>query len=361
MIKELHPIMLGDKEIPIPIIQGGMGVKISTAPLVASVANCGGAGTIASVGLAYGVDEKNLDYVKVSVDSIKDEIRKTRQMTKGIFGVNVLFALSHYDELVKAAVEEKVDFIVSGAGLPLNLPELVEDRDIKIIPIVSSDRAAKIILKTWKRRYNRLPDAIVVEGPYAGGHIGFSEQELENSYDGQLEDIVADVLKLVKTYEDDYNVSIPVIAAGGVFDGNDIARFLNLGAKGVQMATRFVATNECAVTDKFKQLYIKASKDDVQIIKSPVGMPGRVIKTSFIDKISAQYKDRFICNYKCLKTCDPRTSPYCIAKALGNALDADFDNAVVFAGKNVDRINEIISVEQLMHTLVNETIQALNG
>ncbi|MEW6536839.1 MAG: nitronate monooxygenase [Candidatus Auribacterota bacterium] len=360
MIKELKPLCIGDIEIKVPIIQGAMGVKISTAPLVAAVANYGGAGTIASVGLAYGTKEKNIDYIKISTESMKSEIKKTRELTDGVFGVNVLFALSHYDELVRAAAEEKVDFIVSGAGLPLKLPELVENTSTKIIPIVSSDRAANIILKTWKRRYNRLPDAIIVEGPFAGGHIGFSEAELENAYETQLEDIVVDVLKIVREYETDYKISIPVIAAGGIFDGKDIARFLNLGAQGVQMATRFVATDECAVTSKFKELYIKASIDDVHIIKSPVGMPGRVIKTDFIDKIQSS-PQRFICNYQCLKTCNPKTSPYCIAKALCNALDADFDNAVVFAGRNVYKIKEIIPVQVLMDSLVNETIQELNS
>ncbi|RJP56934.1 MAG: nitronate monooxygenase [Candidatus Auribacter fodinae] len=360
MIKELKPLCIGDIEIKVPIIQGAMGVKISTAPLVAAVANYGGAGTIASVGLAYGTKEKNIDYIKISAESMKSEIKKTRELTDGVFGVNVLFALSHYDELVRAAAEEKVDFIVSGAGLPLKLPELVENTSTKIIPIVSSDRAANIILKTWKRRYNRFPDAIIIEGPFAGGHIGFSEAELENAYETQLEDIVVDVLKIVREYETDYKISIPVIAAGGIFDGKDIARFLNLGAQGVQMATRFVATDECAVTSKFKELYIKASIDDVHIIKSPVGMPGRVIKTDFIDKIQSS-PQRFICDYQCLKTCNPKTSPYCIAKALCNALDADFDNAVVFAGRNVYKIKEIIPVNVLMDSLVKDTIQELNS
>ncbi|MCD6459083.1 nitronate monooxygenase [bacterium] len=360
MIKKLKPIFFGDIKIEVPIIQGAMGVKISTAPLVASVANCGGAGTISSVGLAYGTTKENINYIKVSTDSLKKEIKKTRELTNGVFGVNMLYALSHFDELVKTAAAEKVDFIVAGAGLPLKLPELVENTSVKIIPIVSSSRATNIILKTWKRRYNRYPDAIIVEGPFAGGHIGFSEEELKHAYEGQLEDIVVDVLKIVKSYEKDYKISIPVIAAGGIFNGKDIAKFLSLGVQGVQMATRFVTTNECTVNNKFKKLYIKASIDDVHIIKSPVGMPGRVIKTDFIDKIESEYKDNFICNYKCLKTCNPKTSPYCIAKALCNALDGDFENAVVFAGRNVYKIKEIIPVNVLMDSLVTETLQELN-
>jgi nitronate monooxygenase len=347
MSKELQPLMIGDLEVPIPIVQGGMGVKVSTASLASAVANCGGAGTIASVGLAHGIDETGRELVEASDEALRNEIIKARELTDGVIGVNIMFALSNYKELVKITVEGGADFIVSGAGLPLNLPDLVGDSPIKLIPIVSS-----------ARRYNRLPDAVVVEGPKAGGHIGFKFEDLTSNQTTPLETLVVDVLNLVREYES--GGTIPVIAAGGVFDGKDIAAFLALGAQGVQMATRFVVTHECSVADAFKKLYISARQEDVVIIDSPVGMPGRAIRTKFTDRVMSGNREPFRCSYKCLRTCDPRTVPYCIAKALGNAADGDLDNAVVFAGSNVSRVKRIVSVKELMDELVLETTDRLS-
>lgn len=359
-MSKLNPLIIGDLKIEVPIIQGGMGVKVSTAPLVSAVANCGAAGTIASVGLAYGTPENESDYLNASKEALRNEIRKTRELTSGVIGVNIMVALTNYQDLVQVAAEEKADFIISGAGLPLRLPEFTKTSSIKLIPIVSSAKAAKIIIKTWNRRYRRFPDAIVVEGPLAGGHLGFRFQELtENSADS-LESIVTDVLKTVEVYEKESNVSIPVIAAGGVFDGKDIAKFIKLGAKGVQMATRFVATEECSVADEFKKLYLKAEEEDVVIIESPVGLPGRAIKTTFIEKMMRGEKDPIGCVYKCLITCDPATVPYCIAKALCNASIGDLDNAVVFTGSNVSKVKTIVPVKQLIDELVDEAVVQLD-
>ena len=359
MFDKLKPLVIGDLEIKIPIIQGGMGVKVSMAPLASAVANCGGAGTIASVGLAYGVDETKTTYVKASKDALQEEIRKTKKLTRGIVGVNIMMALSNYEDLARITAEEKADFIISGAGLPLSLPEYTKDTSIKLIPIVSSARAVEIVLKTWKRRYNRLPDAIIVEGPMAGGHLGFRLEDLKLNKANSLENLVADILKVVKGYEKNSGTNIPVIAAGGIFDGKDVAKFLKLGAKGVQMATRFVATFECSVPDKFKQLYIASKEEDVVIIDSPVGMPGRAVKTEFVEKIIRGEKIPFACSYRCLRSCNPKTVPYCIAKALCNAAIGDLDNAVVFAGSNVARVEKIVSVKELMDDIVSETIEEL--
>ena len=360
MDNKLKPLLIGDLEIKIPIIQGGMGVKVSMAALAGAVANCGAAGTIASVGLAYGVDETKTTFVNASNEALQQEIRKARRLTKGVIGVNIMVALSNYEDLVRVAAEEKSDFIVSGAGLPLGLPELTGGSSVKLIPIVSSARAADIILKTWKRRYHRIPDAIVVEGPMAGGHLGFKPEDLKARSCHTLEKLVADVLQAVEGYEPRPGIKIPVIAAGGIFDGKDIARFIRLGAQGVQMATRFVATFECSVPDAFKKLYITAREEDIVIIDSPVGMPGRAIMTDFVRKVAAGEKIAFTCSYKCLRTCDPRTVPYCIARALCNAVDGDLDNAVVFAGSNVAKVNKIISVKELIQELVDEANAALS-
>lgn len=361
MNDQLKPLLIGDLQIKIPIIQGGMGVKVSMSPLASAVANCGAAGTIASVGLNHGMDEAKTNFVKSSNEALQNEIRKAKRLTKGIFGVNIMVALSNYEDLVRVAIGEKADFIISGAGLPLALPKLTVGSPVKLIPIVSSARAADIILKTWKRRYNRIPDAIVVEGPMAGGHLGFKSEDIKGHSTHTLEELVVDVLQVSEGYKPISGVKIPVIAAGGIFNGEDIARFIRLGASGVQMATRFVATFECSMPDSFKELYISAREEDIVIIDSPVGMPGRAIITNFVRKVMAGEKMVFKCTYKCLRSCDPKTVPYCIAKALCNAFDGDLDNAVVFAGANVVKVNKIISVKELIQELTCEANTALVG
>jgi len=366
MSDKLKPLVIGDLEIKVPIIQGGMGVRVSMAPLAAAVANCGGGGTIASVGLPPDTEENRVDVPKSSREHLQKEIRLARELSNGVIGVNIMVALSNYEDIVRTTVKEKVDYIISGAGLPISLPEFAEGSTIKLIPLVASARGAKLLLKTWKRRYNRFPDAFVVEGPLSGGHIaGYSLEELK-SLKGKmrekplLENALKDVLGLTRECEKEYGVNIPIIAAGGIFDGKDVAKFLRRGAKGVQMGTRFVTTFECSVADEFKQLYIKAADNDVVFIQSPVGMPARVIRTKFIDKIMRGEGADFNCIYQCLRTCDPATVPYCIAKALIDAVEGDIDNAVVLTGTNVSRIKKIVSVKELMNEIVAETIEELN-
>ncbi len=359
-MKQLNELIIGDLEIKIPIIQGGMGVKISTASLVSAVATYGAAGTISSVGLGHGRPDHKTNYPKASREGLKDQIRQTKQLTNGIFGINAMVALSNYEDLVKTAVKEGIHFIASGAGLPLKLPELAEGNSVKLIPIISSSRAADIVIKTWKKRYNRLPDAVIVEGPLAGGHLGYKYEELINGTTESLENIVKDVLKLIDGYEKEYGVKIPVIAGGGIFTGKDIARFLQLGASGVQIATPFVTTNECSVADEFKQAYLSAKENDILIIKSPVGMPGRAIKTKLMDRVASGEKILIDCTYKCLRSCDPETAPYCIAEALLNAAAGNLDNAVVFCGADVTKIHKIVSVNELLDALVNEAIFEFN-
>ncbi|NOX97076.1 MAG: nitronate monooxygenase [Nitrospirae bacterium] len=360
MSNGLEPLIVGDLQIKIPIIQGAMGVKVSTASLASAVAKHGGAGTIASVGLGCGTEENETNFVKASREGLEEEIRQSRELTQGIIGVNIMVALNNYEDLARTAVREKADFIVSGAGLPLKLPEFADGSSIRLVPIVSSPRAADIIIKVWKKRYNRLPDAIIVEGPLAGGHLGFKFEDLEPHKEDMLENLVVDVLKVVKEYEKRLGINMPIIAAGGIFDGKDVARFLRLGAKGVQIATRFVTTFECPVADEFKQLYLAAREEDIVIIKSPVGMPGRAIMTKLIDKVMHGEKVPVKCNYRCIKTCDPKTAPYCIAKALFNAVIGNLDNAVVFAGSNVSKMKKIVSVEELMNSIVSEATEELD-
>jgi len=360
MLHKLKPLHIGDIEVKIPIIQGGMGAIISTASLASSVANCSAAGTIASVGLGYGRKENITDFVRASAESLGREIAKAKELSTGVMGVNILVALSNYESLVKTAVKEGADFIVSGAGLPLNLPQLTEGSPIKLLPIVSSERAADLIIRTWKRRYDRLPDAIVVEGPMAGGHLGFKSSDLKSDSAANLESLLAGVLELAHKYEKLYKQPIPVIVAGGVFTGKDIVKFLGLGAQGVQMATRFVATFECAASDQFKELYLKAEKEDIVIIDSPVGMPGRAMRTDLIERVLGGEKVPIKCSYQCLKTCNPKEAPYCIAEALYNAVKGDVDNAVVFAGSNAVYVDKIASVKDVIEEIVAEAEAELN-
>ncbi len=346
---ELPSLHIRGFTIDPPIIQGGMGVRVSRARLAAAVADQGCAGVIASVGLGNFIDLAGDRATQVNREALRQEIRKARGLSDGVIGVNVMVALTDYDELVRIAASEGIDFIISGAGLPLDLPRLVDDDRIALIPIVSSARALRIICSKWQR-YNRLPDAVVVEGPRAGGHLGFSRAELDSKEQVGLEQLVTETIELAGTYAQ----PIPVIAAGGIFDGADIARFLNLGAAGVQMATRFVCTDECDVHDSFKAAYLAANEGEMMIITSPVGMPARAIGNDFLRRLESGQTAPFTCRYQCLKTCDPATAPYCIARVLSDAANGKMENSFVFGGSNTPRCAEIVPVKTLVEQLVTE-------
>jgi nitronate monooxygenase len=350
-IKKLN---IGDMIADIPIIQGGMAVGISMSGLASAVSNQGGIGVIASAGAGMLEDDFFTENIKANIRGLKKEIRKARELSKGLLGVNILVALGHYSEIVETAIAENVDIIFAGAGLPLDMPKYLSSiSTTKLAPIVSSARAAKIICMKWIKRYNYLPDAIVVEGPLAGGHLGFS---IEQIYSPQhtLKKIVSCVLKEIEPFEIRFGKKIPIIAAGGIYTGKDIYDFLKLGASGVQMATRFVTTHECDASDNFKQAYINANEEDIVIIESPIGMLGRAIKNKFIDDIHRGKKKPFTCPYHCIKTCDYKKSPYCIFFSLLSAQKGDFNNGFAFAGSNAWRATEIISVEKLIGTLLEE-------
>jgi NAD(P)H-dependent flavin oxidoreductase YrpB (nitropropane dioxygenase family) len=350
MEKNLPALRIGDLTINPPIIQGGMGVRVSRSGLAAAVANEGGVGVIAGVGLGKFENLPRSEFEAVNNEALKVEIRKAKSMSKGIIGVNLMVALSNYEPLVRTAVDENIDLIISGAGLPLELPKFVEKKNIKLIPVVSSVRALKIICDKWKRNFNKLPDAVIVEGSKAGGHIGYDFQDVVAGKAPALDELIIEILKFARSFDP----NIPVIAAGGIFDGKDIAHFLKLGASGVQIGTRFVCTDECDVHENFKKAYLAARKEDLVIIKSPVGMPGRVIKSKFVEDILNGKTMPVACKYRCLKTCDPKTTPYCIARALTNAAEGNLDEGFVFAGSNAYRCTEIVSVKKLINELVTE-------
>jgi len=351
MTKTLPELRIGDLSLAVPVIQGGMGVAVSKASLAAAVSAQGGLGVIASVGLGEDLPGDH-SYTYRSAEALRIEIRKVKQQNLPV-GVNIMVALTNFQNLVEVCVEEKVDVIISGAGLPLKLPEFIKGSSTKIVPIVSSGRAAALLLKTWQSRHDRLPDAVLVEGPMAGGHLGFKFDPLVAGTAEPLETLLADVLKVVKEYETRHSASIPVIAAGGIFTGEDIAKFINLGAGGVQMGTRFVATDECDASIKYKQAYVDAKEQDVAIIQSPVGLPARVIMNDFVQK-SLVEKMKFGCPYKCLHTCNADEANYCIAETLLHAARGIFEDGFAMCGENVHRIDKIVSVEELMKELVED-------
>ena len=350
----MKALKIGNLLATVPIVQGGMGVGISLSGLASAVANQGGVGVISSAGLGAIYNNYSKDYRAASIWGLKEELRKAREATRGIVGVNVMVAMSNFADMVKTAVAEKADIIFSGAGLPLNLPSfLTEGAKTKLAPIVSSARAAKLLCQKWFSEYRYIPDAIVVEGPKAGGHLGYKEEQLADEH-FSLEALVPEIVAEVRAFGAEHDCHIPVIAGGGIYTGEDIYRIMQLGADGVQMGTRFVTTEECDADPAFKQTYLDAKPQDIEIIKSPVGMPGRAIHCSFLEKVKAGIKQPKACPFNCIKTCDISRSPYCIVTALYNAFKGNFENGYAFAGSNAWRANKITSVRETITELMNE-------
>jgi len=361
-LEKIPKLRIGDLEANIPIIQGGMSVGISLSGLASAVANEGAIGVIGAAGIGMLEPDFATNFREANKRALRKEIRKAKKMTDGIIGVNIMVALSDFDDLLLAAVEEGTDLVFLGAGLPLKISktlslERLKEGTTKIVPIVSSARAAKLIFTYWARKYDHVPDAVVVEGPLAGGHLGFKKEQIDNP-DYTLEKIVAEVISVINPFEQQFNKDIPIIAAGGIYTGADIYKFIQLGVSGVQMATRFVATYECDASIGFKEAYVKCKKEDLIIIDSPVGLPGRAIRNKFLDDVSGGIKKPIKCPWKCLKTCDYKKSPYCIALALTNAKKGDLEDGFAFAGDNAWRVNEIISVKKLIENLLEEYEEA---
>ncbi|AVK49574.1 2-nitropropane dioxygenase [Clostridium sp. MF28] len=352
-----NSLKIGNLVAPIPIIQGGMGIGVSSSNLAAAVANAGGIGIISAAQLGYNEDDFEKNPLEANLRALKKHITIAKaKAVNGIIGINAMVATNNYEDHIKTAIEAGVDLIISGAGLPTMLPKIVKNSSVKIAPIVSSLKAAKVILKLWDKHDNVAPDLVVIEGPKAGGHLGFKVEELENE-NLDFDKSVVDIINETKKYAEKYNKEIPVVVAGGVFDGYDIAKYLKLGASGVQMATRFVATEECDASDEFKNAYVNCNKDDIQIVKSPVGMPGRAMKNTFVKRTSSEREKITHC-YNCLTPCNPANTPYCISKALINAVKGNLDEGLIFCGENASRITKITTVKELMDELVSEIKKA---
>jgi nitronate monooxygenase len=350
----MKKLKIGDLVAKYPIIQGGMGVGISRSGLAVAVANMGGVGVISAAGLGLFCLNEIKDYKEACIYGLKQEIKKAKERTKGIIGVNIMVALTNFSDMVKTSVKEQADVIFSGAGLPLDLPSYLSEEDkTKLVPIVSSARATKIICEKWTNKYNYVPDAIVVEGPKAGGHLGYKLNQI-NDKEFSLEMNLPHILEEVDSWRQKFGKEIPVIAAGGIYTGGDMHKFMDMGADGVQMATRFVTTDECDASIEFKNAYINAKKDDLIIIKSPVGMPGRAIKNSFLESVARGEKCPKQCIHHCIKTCDSDKSPYCIMLALLNAYYGNIDKGFCFAGSNAYKATKIISVQETFNEIINE-------
>ena len=341
----LNELKIGDLTAKIPIVQGGMGIGVSLSNLAAAVANEGGIGTISGVQIGFREPDFLTDPVGANLRAIGTEIKKAREKTKGIIAMNFMAAMNNYELYVKKAVEEKIDLIVSGAGLPIALPKLVKGTNTKIAPIVSSVKAARIIIRSYLKS-DRLPDAVVVEGPLAGGHLGFKMDELIDNKCMELKEIVKEVKLLLSTFEEEYKVKIPIIAAGGIRTNEDIIELKNAGADGFQIASLFVPTVECDAHQNFKTAYINANDENVKIIKSPVGMPARAIETNFLAETERIIKK---C-HKCMPNCNPKEIPYCISEGLLNAVEGR--DGLIFSGAKLNNVNKLSTVKEVINKLI---------
>ena len=351
---ELKPLQIGNLTVEYPIIQGGMGVGISRSHLAGAVSANGGLGIISTAQIGYDEPDFERNQEQANLHAIRKHLEQAKEIAGGRpVGVNIMVATKDYPSYVKAAVDAGADVIISGAGLPVRLPEYVGDSDCKIAPIVSSEKAASLMLRNWDKKYGRTADFLVIEGPEVGGHLGFKEEQLKHITTKEYEDEIKKIIETVMGYEEKYGKKIPVIIAGGIFDHEDICHALSIGADGVQIASRFVATDECDADEKYKQAYIDAKAEDVEIVMSPVGMPGRALKNAFVKLIEKKPLPVSRC-FNCLEKCNPAKVPYCITKALINAVRGDIEHGLIFVGANVGRITKIVSVHDLMAELVGE-------
>lgn len=349
---KMKPLVIGDLIARIPIIQGGMGVGVSRSGLAGAVAKEGGIGIISTAQIGYDEPDFNKHQIESNLFAIKKHLGLAKASSEGgVVGANIMVATKQFDRYVKAACEGGADVIISGAGLPVSLPELVRGFKTKIAPIVSSIRAVSVILKLWDKKYHTTADFIVIEGPQAGGHLGFTKEQLEHIEEMDYDNEMKGIIECKKEYEDKYSRAIPVVIAGGIYDREDIRHALELGADGVQIATRFVVTEECDASQEYKDAYLAAKQEDVKIVISPVGMPGRAILNPFLKTVGEKRIAVTKC-FNCLEHCNPKDTPYCITKALINAVQGNLKEGLIFCGENVHRLKKMTTVKALFEELV---------
>ena len=350
---ELKPLVIGDLKVRIPFVQGGMGVGISLSNLAAAVANEGGVGIISTAQIGFRDDDFEKNPLKANLKAIKSEFDKARALSpNGIIGFNIMTALSNYKEQVIAAVKAGADIIISGAGLPVELPEWTKGTKTKIAPIVSSKKSAEVILKYWDKRYNITADMVVIEGPKAGGHLGFSREDIQRYKTESYDSEVLSIKEVVQRYIEKYGKHIPVVLAGGISTKEDAKHAFELGVDGVQVASALVTTKECDADIKYKEAYINAKEEDIVIVKSPVGMPGRAIKNKFMAQVmQGDFFPPSKC-LNCLKKCNPAQIPYCITERLINAAKGDVDNALIFCGAKTYMQGKITTVHDVIKNIL---------
>lgn len=358
----MKPLCIGDLTVDIPVVQGGMGVGVSLASLAGAVAAQGGLGVISTAQIGYNLPDFSVNPMAANLRAIREQVKSAREKAHGgAIGVNIMVATRNYKDYVLEAVKAGVDIIISGAGLPTALPEYVKGSKTKIAPIVSSEKAAKLICRMWDKRHQCTPDMVVIEGPLAGGHLGFSKDQLvpfvENSVDKisdmmhHYDEEIKKIIQVCREYGEKYSKHIPVVIAGGIDGRKEADHCFALGAEGIQVATPFVATEECDAHRNFKEAYVRAEKEDIVILNSPVGMPARGIKNKFLQNVAVGIKGEIRCR-QCLEHCDPLKIPYCITDALIRAVRGDVENGLVFCGANVDKIKRISTVRDVIEKYI---------
>jgi nitronate monooxygenase len=354
----MNALQIGDIRVKLPIIQGGMGVAISLSGLASAVANEGGIGVISAAGIGMTEPDYIKNFKEANKRALRKEIQKARSLTKGVLGVNIMMALTDHEELIKIALDEKIDLIILGAGLPLKIPGMLadagyKDYNTKFAVKVSSAKAAKLIFQYWANKYNLIPDAVVVEGPLAGGHLGFKAEELTGT-PIPLSVLVEETVKEIYSFEEKFAKAVPVIAAGGIYTGKDMFDIIKAGASGVKMGTRFVTTDECDASIGFKESYLSCKEEDITIINSPVGLPGRVIKNKFVEQIQRGETKPFKCVWHCLSSCNYKEAPYCIAQVLFNSAKGKMDDGFAFSGAKAYKSTKIQSVAKVVEDIISE-------
>lgn len=352
----IYPLKIKNIEAKLPVIQGGMGVGISLGGLAGAVAKEGGIGVISAAQIGFREPDFDQNTKGANLRAVRKEYEKARTIApEGIIGFNLMVAMRHYEEYVREVIDAGADMIISGAGLPMELPRLAEGSDVKLAPIVSTEKSAKVILRYWDKKYKRMPDLLVIEGPEAGGHLGFTEEQLKE-YNGNYDQEVIRILNLVRQYEEEFGCRIPTALGGGIENRRQAAHAFSLGVDAIQVATRFVTTEECDADIRYKEAYIQADREDITIVKSPVGMPGRAIMNPFMRRVMAGEQIPHSPCHGCLHKCDPAKIPYCITDALIHAAKGEVDDALLFCGAYAYKAKRLETVKEVIDSLLTERV-----
>lgn len=347
---------LGNRELALPLIQGGMGVGVSMGGLAGAVAAEGAMGTLSTADAGWNEPDFTAHPQQANLRALRREVQRAKLLAAGagLVAVNAMVATRQYADSVRTALEAGADAIVSGAGLPLELPALAEGFEALLAPIVSGPRAAQLICRTWAKRYGRVPDFVVLEGCQAGGHLGFEEADLLSGRCAPLSRLIPEVLAALRPFEEKFGRAIPLFCAGGVATGAEMARCTRLGAAGAQLATRFIATEECDAGQGYKDVLLAARPEDLRIIHSPVGMPGRAVNSPLVQRLAAGMRQPPAHCSGCIKSCRPAETPFCITHALIEAVKGNWEEGLFFSGSRVDLVDRMRTVPDLIDELMKE-------